>query len=241
MRNWAPFVLIAGCCFTPPAVPTPTPPVTTPPFVPVAPPTPVIPTNPTAADSMAACLQLCEHAGRCMDLEGSPRSPETADCATACSVGHSYASLPPQAYACLSQASCVPFSSCLNAALAAAAAGMVMPPGGMPPGGMPPGMPPPPAAGAPEGWPVGFPVVPGGTPMAAPPAGPVRVGIIAYAGMTAADLDARYHAELATAGWTATPSEAGPEAHRFSATREATVSVSIYEEAGQAVIQTMQF
>jgi hypothetical protein len=84
-------------------------------------------------------------------------------------------------------------------------------------------------------------VVPGGTPMVAPPAGPVRVGLIAYPGTTAADLDARYHAELATAGWTATASEPGPEARRFTATREVTVSVSIYEEGGQALIQTMQF
>lgn len=242
MRAAIVLVLLGGCCFTPPGPITPvtTPPVTAPPIPPPVTPTPpVIPTNPTPADSMAACLALCEHAGHCMDVEGAPRTPETADCQQACTVGHSYAMLPPQAYACLNQPTCMIFESCLNAALAAAAAGMV----GVPPSGMPTGVPTPPptTSGAPDGWPVGFPVVAGGTPRVAPPAGPVRVGIIAYAGTTAADLDARYHTELAAAGWTATPSEAGPEARRFTATREATVSVSIYEEAGQAVIQTMQF
>lgn len=94
---------------------------------------------------------------------------------------------------------------------------------------------------APAGWPDGFPVVAGGTPMPVPPAGPVRVAVLAYPGTTADALDATYHAELAAAGWTATASEAGPEAHRFTATRGATtVSVSVYAEGGQTFIQTMQ-
>jgi len=197
---------------------------------------PPLPTN-----SMDTCLQLCEHFGHCLDTRGAPRTPETADCAQACTVGHTYGSLPPQAYVCLNQPTCVIFESCLNAAIGAALAGM--PPGGMPPGGMPPGMPTPPAgtAGAPPNWPEGFPVVPGGTSVEAPTAGPVRVAILMYS-LRGADLDAAYHAALAASGWTATPSEAGPEARRFTATRAgATVSLSILEFEGGATIQTMQF
>jgi hypothetical protein len=188
---------------------------------------------------MDTCLQLCEHFGHCLDTRGAPRTPETTDCAQACSVGHTYGSLPAQAYVCLNQPTCVIFESCLNAAIGAALAGM--PPGGMPPG-MPPGAGMPPTTeGAPPNWPEGFPVVPGGIPIEAPPAGPVRVALLMYS-MTGADLDAAYHAALTASGWTATPSEAGPEARRFNATRAgATVSISILEFEGGATIQTMQF
>jgi hypothetical protein len=232
-----------GCCFTPPT-PVTAPPVIAPPVVPppgVPPPVVVPPagTIPTTDSSMAMCLQLCERAGHCLDTRGVPRTPETADCNQACTMGHTYGSLPPQAFACLNTPTCVIFESCVEAAMGAALAGM---PAGMPPPGMPPTGTAPAAPGAPPGWPDGFPVVPGGTPMAAPPAGPVRVAILAYPDMAGADLDARYHAELAAAGWTAPPAEAGPEARRFSATRgTTTVSISIYEEGGQAFIQTMQF
>lgn len=102
---------------------------------------------------------------------------------------------------------------------------------------------PPPAgvAGAPAGWPDGFPVVPGGTPMPVPAAGPVRVAVLSYAASSPDALDASYHGALAAAGWSATATEAGPEAHRFTATRGGTsVSVSIYGEAGQTFVQTMQ-
>lgn len=236
--------VLAGCCFTPdPAAPVVTPPpVTTPPVVPpIAPPTVAAPTG-----SMETCIALCEHAGHCLDTRGVPRTPETADCANACTTGHTYGSLPPQAYACLNQPTCGIFESCVNAAMGAALAGAagapMIPPTGVPTG-LPGAAPPTPtAAGTPVNWPEGFPVVPGGMPVEAPAAGPVRVAVLMYAGMSGADLDARYHEALAGAGWTATPSEPGPEARRFSATRgAATVSVSVLEADGASMIQTMQF
>lgn len=224
---------IAGCCFTPTPAPVTSPPVTVPPVVtpPIDPPVVAMPTT-----SMETCLQLCEHFGHCLDTRGAPRTPETADCTQACAAGHTYGSLPPQAYVCLNQPTCRIFESCLNAAIGAALAGM-------PPGGMPPGAPP--GAGtagaAPPNWPEGFPVVPGGIPVEAPPAGPVRVALLMYS-ISGAELDAQYHAALAAAGWDATPSEAGPEARRFTASRGgATVSISILAFEGGATIQTMQF
>ncbi len=249
MRAAPTFLFLVGCCWTPgaPAEPVVAPPVVAPPVVPppvVAPPVVPPPVGAGAADSMATCMQLCERAGRCMELGGAPRSPETADCTQACSVGHAYATLPPQAYACMSQPTCMIFESCLNAALAAVAAGLATgAAGGLPPSGgsTPAGAGTTPASAAPAGWPEGFPVLPGGTPMATPSSGPVRVGLLAYAGTRAADLDARYHEALRAAGWTATESEAGPEARRFTATRGATVSVSLYEQDGMTLIQTMQF
>lgn len=81
--------------------------------------------------------------------------------------------------------------------------------------------------------------------MTAPPAGPVRVALLSYAGSSPDDLDARYHQALAAAGWTATPSEASPRgAHRFQATSPAggtPISISIYADGAQTLIQTMQF
>lgn len=245
MRASSIVLLAAGCCWTSGAPATPpvvAPPVVAPPVV--TPPVVTPPIGASAGASMATCLQLCERAGQCMELGGAPRSPETADCAQACSVGHAYATLPPQAYTCMSQPTCMIFESCLNAALGAVAAGLAtgaaagLPPGGT---GTPPGAGTAAPSAAPAGWPEGFPVLPGGTPMAAPPSGPVRVGLLSYPGIGAADLDARYHAALREAGWIATESEAGPEARRFTATRGGTVSVSIYEEGGTTLIQTMQF
>ncbi len=234
-------IVSPACCFTPTPAPV-APPVT-------APPTPIT-TMP--GSSMEACHQLCEHFGQCLDARGAPRTPETADCAQACAVGHTYASLPPQAYVCLNQPTCRIFESCLNAAIGAAIAGM--PPGGIPTSGLPSGGPPLPTglptsglpsgatAGAPPtNWPEGFPVVPGGIPVEAPPAGPVRVALLMYS-IDAAQLDTQYHDALSAAGWTATATEAGPEARRFTATRGgASVSVSILGFEGGATIQTMQF
>lgn len=110
------------------------------------------------------------------------------------------------------------------------------------PPSVPPVLPTPSMPGAaPDGWPEGFPVIAGGTAMPVPPAGPVRVAVLAYSGTTVDALDASYHTELAAAGWTATASDSGPEAHRFTATRgPTTVSVSVYGEGAQVVIQTMQ-
>ena len=97
------------------------------------------------------------------------------------------------------------------------------------------------ASQAPQDWPEGFPVLPGGTYIAAPPAGSVKVSILAYPGVTPEALDAQLRAEFAKTGWTADPSRTGPEARRFRAKRGGQdVSVSIRADAGRAILQAMQ-
>jgi hypothetical protein len=209
--------VVAGCCMMGGNAPAPYAPPATPPVAP--------------SSFTADCLGLCQRTGACMDARGAPRGADELDCAASCTPGGAYANMPPESLSCVSSPTCEAFDACNGAALAAMLARAL--------GGGP--STPPPSGAAPEGWPAGFPVVPGGAPMQVPPAGPVRVAVLAYTGTTPDALDASYHAALAAGGWTAPPSESGPEAHRFTATSGATsVSVSIYGEGGQTMIQTMQ-
>lgn len=196
-----------------------------------APPTPPPPPPPSFT---LDCAGLCARTGACLDERGQPRGADELDCARACAPGGTYAAMSSDAFACVSRPSCEDFDACTGQVVAAMLARALQGGAGA--------TPPPPSAG-PPGWPEGFPLVPGGEPMSAPPAGPVRVGIVGYAGRSADDLDAAYHQALEAAGWTAPPSQTSPRgAHRFQATRGASsIAVSIYAEGPRAIVQTMQF
>jgi hypothetical protein len=72
--------------------------------------------------------------------------------------------------------------------------------------------------------------------------GPVRVALLAYPERDAIATDRAYREALASAGWTVADAPAGDGlAHRFVATREAaSVSVSIYRDGSDTIVQTMQ-
>lgn len=95
---------------------------------------------------------------------------------------------------------------------------------------------------APPEWPASFPAVPGGVPRPAPSMGPVRVALVAYPERTVVAIDRAYRDALAESGWTVTDAAAGDgSAHRFVAERAgASVSVSIYRDGSDAIVQTMQ-
>jgi hypothetical protein len=212
----ASFVLATGCCFGGLSAPLP------------PPPPPPIPTPAFSLD----CAGLCGRTGACLDERGMPRGADELDCARACAPGGTYAAMPHDAVLCVSRATCADFDACTGQAVAAMLARALQ-------GG---GAPPPTPTTAPSGWPDGFPIVPGGEPMTAPAAGPVRVGLMGYPGRSADELDASCHQALVASGWNATPSETSPRgAHRFQATRGASsISVSIYADGPRAIVQTMQ-
>lgn len=223
---------IAGCCFGGPTLgaPPPPPPVPYPPTPPIGTPPIGAPTGPLTLD----CMGLCQRTGACMDASGTPRGADEANCTASCAPGGAYANMPPDSYRCVAMPTCDQFDQCTGQAIAAMLAQILG-------GGAPP--PPPAVVGAPPGWPAGFPIVPGGTPVPAPAAGPVTVALLAYPGTTPDALEAQYRAELATSGWSATPAMVSPgQAHRFQASRPgSSISISIYTDGAQTFIQTMQF
>ena len=94
---------------------------------------------------------------------------------------------------------------------------------------------------SPTDWPEGFPDLPGGEPLKAPAAGAVRVSILAYPGRMPKEVETDLRAELARAGWSCAAVKAGPEAIRFSTSKEGrSVSISIRDDGGRAILQVMQ-
>lgn len=172
-----------------------------------------------------ACLGLCERIAACDRDDG--REPAQRDCTRGCGETGVYASLDPSALACAERPTCAEVRECAGPGLAVALLGSfataVAP------------------SGAPDGWPEGLPRLEGGLPRAAPRLGPVRVGLLAYAGRDVDATDRDYRAMLVAAGWALEEAaQTGDTAHRFVATHEgSSVSVSIYREGGDAVIQTM--
>jgi hypothetical protein len=172
-----------------------------------------------------ACLGLCERIATCDRDEG--RMPSAPDCAAGCGATGVYGALDATALACADAPTCDAVRACAGPALAATLVGSIA------------------AAApttAPESWPAGLPTLPGGAAREAPSMGPVRVALIGYGPRRVADVDHDYRDVLGAAGWTVTdaPADDG-EAHRFVAARDGeSVSVSIYAENGDTIIQTMQ-
>lgn len=171
-----------------------------------------------------ACLGLCERLAGCDRDEG--RIPAAADCTRACAAGGAYAAMPAAALVCAERRSCAEVRQCAGPDVAATVAGAI-------------------AASpteAPPDWPDDFPTVPGGAPRAVPAMGPVRVAVVAYRGRDAASTVRAYRDALAADGWALEDAAAGDgEAHRFTARRgESSVSVSIYRDGDDTMVQTMQ-
>lgn len=172
-----------------------------------------------------ACLGLCERIASCDRDEG--RMPSAADCALGCEPGGVYASLDSVALACASRASCSAVRECAGPALAVTLLGSIASAS---------------PTREPPDWPPGFPTVPGGVPRAAPSMGPVRVALIAYPSRDVATTDRAYRDALTSAGWTTqdAPQPDG-EANRFVAARIGqSVSVSVYRDGADTIVQTMQ-
>ncbi len=91
-------------------------------------------------------------------------------------------------------------------------------------------------------WPAGFPLLPGGTPVPAPAAGGVAVSLLAFDGVMPLELDSRLRAALAAEGWAVDGGRPEPEAIRYRTTKGgASVSVSIRDDGGRAILQVMSF
>lgn len=191
------------------------------PAAPEAPPTPPPPSD--ALDP--ACLGLCERIAACDRDEG--HSPAQIDCTRGCGEGGVYAALDATALACADRATCAEVRECAGPGLAVALLGSFA------------------TATAPSGassdWPEGLPMLEGGTPRPAPQLGPVRVSLLAYPGRDVEATDRDYRAALVAAGWSIEDAaQTGETAHRFVATHaSSSVSVSVYRDGADAVIQTM--
>lgn len=172
-----------------------------------------------------ACLGLCERIAGCDRDEG--RMPSTPDCAVSCAEGGVYAGLSRTSYACAGQPSCSTVRQCAGPALAMTLLGSIASAS---------------PTTAPPDWPEGFPTVAGGVPRAAPAMGPVHVALIAYPGRDVIAIDRAYRDALAAGGWTVTDAPAGGgEANRFVAEHDgSSVSVSLYRDGIDAIVQTMQ-
>lgn len=172
-----------------------------------------------------ACLGLCERLAGCDRDEG--RTPSAPDCSAGCSVGGAYAALDRTMLACAEQPSCDAARQCAAPGLAMALLGAI-------------------ASGAPTApppdWPAGFPAVPGGVARPAPTMGPVRVALVAYPSRDVPSVVGAYRDALTGAGWALADAPAGDgEAIRFVASHASeSVSVSIYRDGTDAVVQTMQ-
>lgn len=64
----------------------------------------------------ASCEGLCNKAAYCAERTGTEPDPRSRDCDGACARGGLYATLRPQAHACVQAACGEPFESCLEAA-----------------------------------------------------------------------------------------------------------------------------
>ncbi len=187
-------------------------------------PVPTVVAAPTSASVEPACLGLCERIAGCDRDEG--RVPGAPDCPLSCAAGGVYASLDRDGLACAGQPSCQAVRQCAAPELAMALLGS-----------MATATP----TSTPPDWPEGFPAVPGGAPRAAPTMGPVRVALIAYPSRDVNTTDRAYRDALAAAGWTVEDAPADAEAHRFVAAHESeSVSVSIYRDGSDTIVQTMQ-
>ena len=194
-------------------------------FAGAAAPTPA-PTTTTAAPAFdPACIGLCERLAGCDRDEG--RAPSAADCSAGCSAGGVYSALDATMFSCAGQPSCDAVRQCAAPGLAATLLGSFASAS---------------PTTAPADWPAGFPTVPGGVARAAPAMGPVRVALIAYPGRDVGTTLQAYRDALTAAGWAlADVPAADGEAIRFTASRGSdSVSVSVYREGGDAIVQTMQ-
>ncbi len=172
-----------------------------------------------------ACLGLCERIAACDRDEA--REPAQIDCVHGCEAGGVYAALDAAALACADRRTCAEVRECAGPGLAVALLGSFAAASA--------------PLGAPAGWPEGLPMLAGGLARPAPQLGPVRVALVAYAGRDVEATDRDYRATLTEAGWVlADAAQPGETAHRFVATHESSsVSVSIYRDGADAVIQTM--
>lgn len=173
-----------------------------------------------------ACLGLCERIAGCDRDEGRP--PSAPDCAASCAPGGVYATLDRTELACAGQPSCSAVRQCAGPGLAMALLGSIARAA---------------PTAAPPDWPAGFPLVPGGVPRAAPAMGPVRVALVAYPQRDVDTTVRAYRDALTAEHWTLADAPAGDgEAHRFTATAPDGngVSVSIYRDGGDTIVQTMQ-
>ncbi len=181
------------------------------------------PPSSTAAED-PGCLDLCHRLHDCDVAEG--HGDRAADCEAGCEPGGLYASVGETAYHCALEPTCAAARECAGPSLAITLLGSLTQAA---------------TTSAPPDWPEGFPTVPGGASRSVPSMGPVRVALLGYAGRDLAEIDRAYRDALTASGWAITDAPSSPEANRFSAAHgTSSVSVSIYREGNDTVVQTMQ-
>jgi hypothetical protein len=182
---------------------------------------------PPVAPADPHCVAYCRRSLGCAGVEGAALDTE---CARECAAGGRYTTLDEGALACADRTECAAFEECMNAALAAFLDRRIE---AAPEGGQVEPIAEEPTLAAPEGWPDGVLLIPGGTAL---PPGPDGAPRMSY-GTSMQALETLLRLELSRE-WTLSETTVDRGTHRFTAHREdRALAFTIREADGRTLLE----